>query len=291
MKVIFELLLVFAVCVICSCNVINPAEDIPAYIYIDEFEFSTNFGQEGSASQKISEIWVFADGEMMGAYDLPANIPVLRDGISSLSFRAGIRNNGIASTRIMYPFYEPFNEAIELRPAETDTVQPSYTYKDGLTFALREEFESQGTQFGETSASDVNLVTSEEDGDVFEGDGSGLVIIPEGSNLWQARSISPLALPAGEQMWVELNYKCNNTFAIGLIAHTGATEAKSLALIINPTTDANGVDKWNKIYVELSYVANQYINADSFDLYFECVKQEAVSEVRLGLDNVKLVHY
>lgn len=290
MRTITGLLIVSAVYVLSSCNLINPAEDLPSYIHVDALTLNTE-SEQGTDNHKITEVWVFADGETIGAFDLPAEIPVLRQGNVNFSFRAGIKNNGISSTRIMYPFYNPYDDNLNLVELEEQTVSPQFTYKESANFALIEDFESQGSQFGETGTSQANLEIVENDDSVFEGNGAGHVIIASDQNIWQSRSITELNLPIGEQVWMELNYKCNNNFAVGVFAVAGSSEEKELALIINPTTDSNGIDKWNKIYIEFSQVVAQYPNAQHFDVYFESVRSEEVTEADLWLDNIKIVHF
>lgn len=272
-----------------SCGIIDPAEKSPAFIHIDEFSFSTDFIEEGSNSNKITEIWVFNDGLMLGAYDTPAEIPVLSEGATALEFRAGIKNNGIAATRIMYPFYESFNVIESLSPLESNTVSPSFTYKEGVEFSLREEFEDAGNKFITTVNSDTTLfnISGEE---AFE-NSSGKVVLHGETNVFQVETDDELDLPAGKLIWVEMDYKCNNSFAVGLKAFQGFNITKDLALVVNPTTDIAGIPQWNKIYVELSFVANQHIGADYFKFYIESNLDADNDEAELFFDNIKIVHF
>ena len=274
-----------------SCNLINPAEDIPAYIYVDSLTFSAD-GQEGTSSEKITEVWVVAEGEIIGAYQIPAYIPILSSGAKEISFFAGIKNNGIAATRMMYPFYEPDTQSLMLVEGDTIQATPHFEYKTSLEF-ITEDFES-GTQLGETSSSQVNMSVidnSNDPDDVFEGEHSGYVAIPEEFNVWEARWANEMFLPAGERIWLEMDYKCNNTFAVGLYAVSGGGDIKSLSLIVNPTTDDAGVPQWNKIYVELTQTASQYLSADFFNLYLESARQDDVNTAEVWVDNLKIVHF
>ncbi|NJL74770.1 MAG: hypothetical protein HC892_06765 [Saprospiraceae bacterium] len=69
----------FGVMLCCSCDLINPAESIPAYLYITPFEFEIeNTLRQGTGDQKITEAWVSIDGEFLGTYSLPALVPILK---------------------------------------------------------------------------------------------------------------------------------------------------------------------------------------------------------------------
>lgn len=273
-----------------SCNVINPAEDIPSYIYIDELEMVSQPGF-GSTSEKISEIWVYANAGFIGAYDLPANIPVLSEGVTDMSFRAGIRNNGIASTRVQYPFYAPFDLDLNLSPTKPDTIVPIYTYKEGLPeLPLLDDFES-GTFFNESDDSEVDFGLTQEDEEVFEGNQSGKVFMDEASTLFRAESEVFMELPSNRQAYIEMDYKSNNSFAIGLNAYDNNEVRKNLALILKSTTDENGVEQWNKIYIELLPITSVNPNAEHYELYIESLKDEANSTATLYFDNIKVIHF
>ncbi|MFT4680083.1 MAG: hypothetical protein ACI84C_001378 [Flavobacteriales bacterium] len=292
MKTLSTLLIALAIFGMSSCKWIDPDEMTPGYIHIDELSFTAQSGQVTS-SHKITEVWVFADGKMLGAYDLPATIPVLYEGNTPFEFRAGIKNNGIASSRIMYPFYAPYTEVLNVQALKTDTVRPEFVYRETVAISLKEDFESQaGTQFEVTSSSQFtwDVVTGEEGGDVFEGDFSAKVTMDGDGIIWHAESATPISGNVGGQMWLELDYKCNNTFAVGLNAVQGDIEAKMLALIINPTND-DGVSEWNKIYVDLTTVGSQAQVADEVFIYFESVRQSNNPVGELWFDNIKLVHF
>ncbi|NNE54905.1 MAG: hypothetical protein HKN32_02715, partial [Flavobacteriales bacterium] len=192
---------------------------------------------------------------------------------------------------IMYPFLKPHEVSVDLTAGDTIVVKPEFEYRDNVFF-IHEDFES-GSQLGETSSSQVqmSIVDNTNPDDVFEGEHSAYVEIPGDFVLWEGRWQNEMFLPATERIWLELNYKCNNTFAVGLYAVQGVDEAKSLALIMNPTTDDAGVPQWNKIYVELTTSAAQYPSADYFNLYLECARQTDVETAQVWLDNLKIVHF
>lgn len=289
MRTVPGLLVFSALLTLSSCDLINPAEGIPAYIHLESVEVSTNSVQ-GSDSHKISEVWVFDGGQMLGAYQIPGYTPVLKEGMTAMSLRAGIKNNGIANSRIMYPMYQPIDMELMLTPLDTVSVALEYEYKDNVAF-IKEDFEDPGVKLEETGSSQVEMTVISHPDSVFEGSGTGYIRIPDPSLIWEARWQEEMNLPAGEQMFLELDYKCNNTFAAGLYAITTADEVKSLIIVLNPTTDAAGEPQWNKIYIELSETAANYLAADHFKLYFECSRQSDNDVAEIWLDNIKVVHF
>ena len=97
---------VFLLCLIyySSCSVLNQEEPVPSYVNIESIKLKTTPNQ-GSASHKITDVWVFNDTEFLGMFPLPAKIPLLLYGEQNLTLQAGIKENGIGSTQKNYPFY------------------------------------------------------------------------------------------------------------------------------------------------------------------------------------------
>ena len=86
---------------IISCEKAN-IDEMPCYININDIELEENI------TNNITDAWVYIDDNLQGVYELPANFPVLANGKHKLRIKAGIKDNGIASTRITYPFYKSF---------------------------------------------------------------------------------------------------------------------------------------------------------------------------------------
>ena len=113
-KKIIALALVLYCFLVSSCDIVNPEEALPAYLKIERFEFSTTPAQ-GTASEQITDVWVFVNDLSLGIYELPATIPSLDVGNQNITIFPVIRENGVRSTPIIYPFYNRF---------ETNIIQP-----------------------------------------------------------------------------------------------------------------------------------------------------------------------
>ena len=70
----------------------------PAYIKINDIELNN------SSTDKITDAWVYIENQLQGVYELPAKFPVLETGVKEIRIKAGIKNNGISSSRVFYPF-------------------------------------------------------------------------------------------------------------------------------------------------------------------------------------------
>ena len=119
-------------------------ESIPAYIHIPKIILNTNAdGSEGSNAHDILDAWVYINNKLIGAFELPATIPILSSGKQQLTIVAGVKNNGFTAQRIRYPFYKAYDTDIELVPANVDTVVPVFSYYESLSFQWLEDFEDQ----------------------------------------------------------------------------------------------------------------------------------------------------
>lgn len=290
MKTLYFLLIFSTGVFINSCNLINPDEESPSYVVIPELVF------EGviSDSENISEVWIYDRGTSLGAFDLPAQVPILKEGPLELTFRAGIKNNGVSSSRILYPFYTTYSEVVNLVPFENDTVVPFFTIKDNILIPQEAvaQFDDSGTNYIETvnSLADITLTTIE--GEVFEGNGSGRVDLNSEDFFWQATSFGSMDLPNSEFVFLELDYKSENTFAVGLRANlSDGSQQNVLSVVVAPTDQETGVAEWNKIYIDLGAPISSYPNAVSYNVLFESSLDSDNTQAQIFLDNIKVIHF
>lgn len=279
-----------------ACDLINPEEEIPSYIWIAPFEVQTNGTTQGSASAKITEVWVSVDDAFLGAYPLPAKIPVLKTGNSKIKLEAGIKDNGISTTPEIYPFFQALEYNIVLKANEIDSIRPKATYRSGIRFALLENFENNSHVFQTlVTGNESNRMSIANDG-AFEGSGSGLIQLSTqypAVELATRNTYSGL-LAKGTAVYLELNYKAEVPLLVGVIAYkAGNLNAGGQILY---AAGFNASENWNKIYFNLSRVV-----ADSrLDEYQIILKTEIPknadgtinrSNAKIWLDNVKLVHF
>lgn len=214
---------------------------------------------------------------------MPCTFPVLYEGEHSIKIYPGIKENGISETRIIYPFYNFYQTSAILLPGEIDTIYPSVTYNTAAAdFAWIEDFENWHTfckADGVTSDSIVQITTS-----AFEGNGSGIVNITGTSYFGQ--SCSQFTLPkVGTDIFLELNYKCNTAFNVGILGYNGVSlDAQTIALTINPS------ENWKKIYVNLTNEVNEALTSTKFRIFFSMLKNNNMPSSYFYIDNVKLIY-
>ncbi len=292
-------LLLFALTLTSSCNMYNPAEPIPSYIHIDNITVTIPIAlqsstEQGSASGKIADAWVYIDEQLIGCFQMPCTVPVLYDGNHTLKIRPGIKVNGIAATRSPYPFYAAYSQVINLERGKTSTVtNATVTYNSYMShshFPMIEDFESIGYLISSTPASETpfNFVSSPASS-VFEGLKSGVGSLRSNNYTFEcATKDSFLLNKSSAPVFLEFNYKCNHVFTVFLTGYTVVgsnitNTQQQQALTYNPS------ENWNKAYLYLTPTIGYLGSANYFRIYFGMKNYATEDSVGLALDNVKIV--
>jgi len=271
---------------ITSCDIINPEEAIPYYLKIDSIDVSAKTA-EGTSSHKVTDAWVFINDDPIGAFELPALIPILDEGGNRLSVMGGIMDNGASGIRQIYPFYTTFDTVWILNPGKRDTIFPTVGYRSDVTFEINEDFES-GTIFIKEKG-DTDIVIVVDSSQVFEVGRSAAIFLDETKSSFVGISTPLYQLPGfSNPVYIELNYKTNNQFQVGLkVIPLNSTAFTSYRHTIN--TKAT----WNKIYLNLTEQVSgfnaQYGSVD-YQVLIKAEKSTADSVAAIFLDNIKLIH-
>lgn len=272
-----------------SCNKFDGEQTVPSYLRVDSVSFSSNQHTQGTNSHKITDIWVYVNSQLIGAYELPVTFPVLARGKQKLEIRPGIKMNGIAATRVPYPFYKPYIiNGFNFIEDSVQLVQPVSSYYDNLTFAWMEDFENTSLSIEKTSRSDTGIFRtspaySPQAFTFGQSAYSGVIHLEGLKQKFQVASFSGYSLPGkGSPVFVELNYKCDRPFGIGMFATLNGS-------IINmPLLVANKSEQWNKLYINLSPNVTEYSTATNFKIYFESDKG-VDNQAQFFFDNIKLI--
>lgn len=245
---------------------------------------STVNSTQGSGSNKITDLFLYVNGQFQGAYPADHLLPVASNGERvKISLLAGIENNGIAKTRISWSFYDIIEIDTLVESGKTIERPIAFRYNPNVKFAWLENFDNTvATSIINSPVSNAQYQIAPP-AESFEGR-SVLVSVPSGSAglVGQVESSGFYALPKGSSnVYLEMNYKCNQVFEVGVM---GGSERKA-ALNINAS------DNWNKIYVQLADVVSRQPTYDTYKIYFRMVKAEGVDNPRLYLDNIKVIHF
>lgn len=286
-----NLLFLFTLLSIGSCSFFDKSEDTPSYIHIRKFTVTSNSTQ-GTNSNNITDAWVFVDGNSLGVFELPCTIPVLADGNSRITLYAGIKDDGISAIRKIYPFYTNYVEDRFLTRGLVDTISPTCTYFDPpLCNINKEEFEDAGVKFVADPTSAGNVVKTNAAGEVFEDQFSGKITMTASDLLVKAFYNVNFLFPGnGAQAYVELDYKNNMEFTIGMEVTEPSNVVQTDNTIVTPSYDDNDNLIWKKIYINLTELINLHPNATNYRIYIKTVNPEASNGLFVLLDNFKVVY-
>lgn len=285
-KLLIILSFIYMIAIYSSCNIINPDETIPSYIKIEKIDKVTNSLTEGSNSEKISDAWVFVNDQLIGIFELPCLIPVLQSGNSKISIQAGIKVNGISALRFPYPFYRFYVTQAQLTPDSITTLEPEIAYFEDVNFAYRANFDDpSGITLEPTVNSDTSIVVINDPSRVFEGNGSAYAVLTRDSTVMSFQSTVVMNLPKnGRTVYLEMDYKVNDIFDVGLISITPTNTFSRASLTLNPTQG------WNKVYVNLTENASLATDATGYRLFFRAERTTGSPPLELFLDNLKVVY-
>lgn len=275
--------------------------EVPSFLHIEKVELKVTDDMQGTADHGISDAWVYLNDDFIGVYEVPATVPIIAEGVQKITIIAGIKNNGINSARINYPFYDQYTANLNLVKGDTvdfaddldnTTISngyfvPQVTYFGGLEF-WNEQFEGTGIQLESTSISDAEMTITNDPDRVFgynpeqNSNGSGLVVLTNDEPYFEIRSDHEFSPIKGQRVYLELNYKCDCVLQVG-VYEKAPTETKVYGKGINRT------DKWSKIYIELTGEVAQRANATSYNVFIEGLKGVAQNECEVLIDNVKLI--
>lgn len=290
-----------ALLAISSCQTSKYETTRPVFVKIPEIRLEDNPQvEEGSLHNSISMVWIRLNGEVVGAFELPATVPLLLDdGNNDLEFFSGIKLNGVSSQRVIYDYYEAinktisFNSAIE-RPVDTVVFNDLQTqYSEIATINLLENFDDAGLSLTATAQSDTGIYKVSDSSLVFrdpehpgQNNGkAGVIYTDEKNDRARIVSAQSLELPTnGSDVYVELTYRCNQPFYVGLMADLpGQTTER-------PVVRVNTKNEWNKIYINLVTELSALSGADNFKLLLSVNDDKDGEPAAIYVDNIKIVY-
>ncbi|MBC7776977.1 MAG: hypothetical protein H7246_16215, partial [Phycisphaerae bacterium] len=261
----------------------------PAYLNLKPFVVNAAGGTDW---QKITDGWLYVNGEFLGAYTLPALVPVLAEGESEVILFPGIKENGIMDTPNIYPYLTKFTKKYNLTGGQTTEVQAVTDYDPGLTYAFgigRGDFDGGSFIALENRDSDgvvnVELTT---DG-AFAGK-SILMQVDTAHPIMDIATEKMVDLPTlgAPEVWLEMHYKTDIPFFLYLLS--GTEERNEFVYLFNTS------ENWNKIYFNLT---SNIIATEKSEqrLYFRLSlpKDNAGKYIqnsgKVLIDNIRVVHF
>ncbi len=265
---------------------------VPSYITIDEITIDEAYtanitdawGDLEDYTKNITDAWVYIDGVNKGVYELPAHFPVLNDGAVEVRIYAGIKDNGIASQRVTYPFYHSYTSTEKLTIDSTIIISPIVALKENVEVMI-DNFDGSSINFNYDTCFQKISGGTDDYGDYGSLSFLDSIFVTEIN--YKDHPLSFDNVPQqGSATYLELDYKSDSEFLVGMYINFPNTPTLQKDLLwINPK------DNWSKIYVNLTQTVSEAIGAESFSVFIRMQRDNFSEEKTLDFDNVRIVHY
>ena len=289
-----------------SCKKFSGSQEIPAYMKIEPWSFTTNYETEGAATHAITDAWLYINGNYLGCYEMKSHddgvyamVPILEKGEKKIQLYPGVKLNGIASTRVQYPFYKPYVFRTTLVPGESQTVAPSTKYYSVdstlMRYKMMEDFEEINNiklYRIDTTYAPLEQISHRTDAnawmdplDTINHYRSGHVHLGDSIRKMGIASAELTGLPTvGNYVLMEMDYKCTTDILIGMYIWSPQNGLMDKELYyLKPT------DTWKKIYINYSPTITENFNASYVKFYLKGSVYEGET-ADFYFDNIKLIY-
>ena len=272
-------------CGIVGC--IEPWEGPPHFLHIEGIAFVPEANQ-GEPTSRIEEVWVYSETDVLGAFPLPADIPLSPAELgesTTLTLSAGIRANAISSTRQPYPFYDALEVPLSWNTGE-GYLAMEVGYTDWTEVVIAEDFET-ANRFEPAVTSTADIVRTQSEQWVLDGTSSGLIVLDaEHQVLISSTNEQQYNLQSNGPVWLELDYACTQPFWVGLYVKDAVNAQRIPILLLNSTEGER-----NKIYLDLDPVVRTTPDATHYEITLDAYYDGSADSTTVVVDNFKLLRY
>lgn len=285
MKLIPVLILIVA---LSSCIKNNPN---PSWIEIGAWQLEANPSAQyplGELTHNFTDAWVYVNDELIGVFELPVKLPILKSGEVNIKLFPAVKVNGISSTKKIYPFVDRYEATVQLKQDEVTQISPVTTYFD-ITQAWIEDFEDAAIKLENDPNTSSAKINTENDPAILKwGNFYGRVNLTSTDSMWVGYS-TDMVLPKGKEVFLEIDYYNTNACTTGLLAISLAGVKANPNIQLNPQ-NPNAV-RWKKMYIDLKELVSNSYDAAYFKQSFQAILDHGDSEGFVVLDNIKVVHF
>ncbi|MCH2225650.1 MAG: hypothetical protein MK066_12840 [Crocinitomicaceae bacterium] len=283
------LLILVLATILTSCVKNNPN---PAWLKVTAWQLQSNLAiaSEGELTSNITNARLTINDNVIGIFEVPFKIPLLLSGNANIKVTPVVLNNGISSTKAIYPFLKVYEINADLDVDDTLTINPTTQYKDNVQFRI-EDFESAGHVIQEDPSSVEILQTSTDPTIIgpYNGGTFGRVVLNNSTDPWIASTTFTGITAPNSQVYLEIDYYNTNSFTTGVLAINGSS------VVDNPNIRVNSQDsgelKWKKIYIEMTEIIVNSPNAGIFEVSLQALLDDGLSSGEINIDNIKVLHF
>ncbi len=275
-----------------GCVKNNP---LPVYLEIKAWTLESNGilngeNAPGELTQNLTDAWVYVDGKLVGVFELPCKVPILFSGQKEVTIYPAIRNNGISSTKKIYPFMEPFEQSFNLVEGQTTLIEPKTNYYSTTKFWI-EDFESSTIKIDTDQTVSTADIVRESLATISLTGSYGKIGLTSTDMFWTGLT-EQLELPkSGSEIYLEIDFRNTNSLLTGV----RAIDETLGTIKDNPNIALNAQDpsviRWKKIYIDLKEIVNYSGSANKFKQYLVAELKEGSTAETIYIDNIKVVRF
>jgi hypothetical protein len=296
-KLSYLLLLVLGGITATGCEIVNPAEELPAYISIQDPEVVIDENTGFATNAGLRNVWLYHGGFLQGTYQIDPSVdtngrivPFLQLAQTDFFLDGGIYESGLSSFQIPYPFWDRVTFNWQASVGDTLVITPQFHYIDNsLTESPVDEHFDGGSfdlqPFGSAlSNADSTFIRLRTD-DVFHGTGGGYVSFGADDRWFEAINITPFQTEQSKNIFAEITYKNSIPFSVGLVYQSIIGTGSQSIVTVSPSSE------WNTIYVhmisEVRSIINSHGPATNFWLWLKADGDDKEGFIRL--DDIRVI--
>jgi len=290
-----------------SCQKFQGDVQTPSYLHLDRIDITPQ-AQNAPSSETgfytsivdAAQIICYFEGDdaeqNLGVFQLPFTVPLLHHGpIQYIKVVPVIKQNGVSSTRIAYPFFQPiqYDDITVAADSVTnlgtfDTLRQQwcatshYLSRRQMTIHLEDYFEP--TSFA-TNFDSILTWVRDDPQEARSGKGYGLVQVPDSVTATTFSYVAEVAPTTGSVLYLEMDYQTDLDLYVNMlgfaVTSSGNISSKPIMCLV-PNT------QWQKIYINLGRTWGQFNYNTPIRIYFQ-VANPYKKGGHVKIDNAKIL--
>jgi len=283
--------LLFLGLILGACVKNNPD---PAWLEVTEWMLEANptlNGEDGQLTHNLTDAWVYVDEQLIGVFEVPFKIPILKEGSASIRLYPTIRVNGIAATKMRNEHMVPFEVTGVFVKNQTLSFAPITHYKDNVNI-WTEDFEDINIKLtDDPNTSSASLTLANDSLKWFNGNYYGKVLLSAQDSMWVAytNQDQQLTIPKNKQAMLEIDY-CNSVPFTNYLLFVNSNGTNENAMVTMNKTPLTSL-RWKKVYILLSEVITAGPNNTNYVQAFRAFYDSTIASNLILIDNIKVVYF
>lgn len=271
-----------------ACELINPQEEIPAYLKIEAPLVAIDPGRNYQVPAGIKDIWLSRNDDNLGIYPVPGVIPFIPEAKNEFTLNGGIFLSGFSSFREPYPFWRGIQFESSITGGDTLVLRPVFEYYSPdtiLVFKFEEKFEGASFQFQSLLNGNANEVKLERTEGGFDKNGGKFNFNGTATNM-EIVSSDWFRLPqdGNNRMFLEVTYNNTIPFNVGLEYRNAIDFGR-----LGGDVFVNSQGEWNTVYYDFNDKVKSLPAQVEFRLFLRAAGGSETGSITL--DNIRLVHF